>query len=108
MNNSCCRSCTSKTHVLSVNESGSKSAKAASMPTGSGQENKLSNLVIFSRQFATMIDAGIAIVRCLDILEDRPGLRPQTVIAQCKKDVKGGLSLTDAFSKTTTSSRGFM
>ena len=57
-------------------------------------------MVIFSRQFATMIDAGVAIVRCLDILEGQtkdPVLKP--VIAQCKKDVKGGLSLTDAFSK---------
>ncbi len=61
---------------------------------------KLNSLVIFSRQFATMIDAGIAIVRCLDILEGQtkdPVLKP--AVAQCKKDVKGGLSLTDAFSK---------
>jgi len=47
-----------------------------------------------------MIDAGVAIVRCLDILENQtkdPVLKP--VIAQCKKDVKGGMSLTDAFAK---------
>jgi type IV pilus assembly protein PilC len=57
-------------------------------------------MVVFSRQFATMIDAGVAIVRCLDILENQskdPALKP--VIAQCKKDVKGGMSLTDAFGK---------
>lgn len=85
-------------HVLSVSESKSSAKPAATAP-GKGKV-KLSAMVIFSRQFATMIDAGVAIVRCLDILEDQtkdPALRP--AIAQCKKDVKGGLSLTDAFSK---------
>lgn len=65
-----------------------------------GKKVKLNSMVIFSRQFATMIDAGIAVVRCLDILESQTkdeALRP--AIAQCKRDVKGGLSLTDAFGK---------
>jgi len=86
-------------HVLSVNEEKTRAAKANNVPSA-GKKVKLKNMVIFSRQFATMIDAGIAIVRCLDILESQtkdPVLKP--VIAQCKKDVKGGMSLTDAFSK---------
>lgn len=88
-------------HVLSVNEDRSRAAsKAAGAAVATGKKVKLVNMVVFSRQFATMIDAGVAIVRCLDILEGQtkdPALKP--VIAQCKKDVKGGLSLTDAFSK---------
>ncbi len=86
-------------HVLSVSEDKSASSKANSKTTSS-KNVKLTNMVIFSRQFATMIDAGVAIVRCLDILEGQTkdvALKP--VISQCKKDVKGGLSLTDAFSK---------
>lgn len=86
-------------HVLSVNEENARATKANNVPSA-GKKVKLKNMVIFSRQFATMIDAGIAIVRCLDILESQtkdPVLKP--VIAQCKKDVKGGMSLTDAFSK---------
>lgn len=86
-------------HILSINEQKSRTAHTAST-TGSGKRVKLNAMVIFSRQFATMIDAGVAIVRCLDILEGQtrdPALKP--VIGQCKKDVKGGLSLTDAFSK---------
>lgn len=89
-----------KYHVLSVAEERSRLTKSVGGGVGSGKRVKLANMVIFSRQFATMIDAGIAIVRCLDILEGQskdPALKP--VIAQCKKDVKGGLSLTDAFSK---------
>ncbi len=86
-------------HVLSVNETRAGAAKATVTKT-SGKKVKLNAMVIFSRQLATMIDAGIAIVRCLDILEGQtkePALK--AVIAQCKKDVKSGLSLTDAFSK---------
>lgn len=87
-------------HILSINEEKARNKKASATATAPGKKVKLTNMVIFSRQFATMIDAGIAIVRCLDILEGQtkdPALKP--VIAQCKKDVKGGLSLTDAFSK---------
>jgi len=88
-------------HVLNVSESRSRSGgKTATVSAQSGRKVKLNSMVIFSRQFATMIDAGIAIVRCLDILESQtkdPVLKP--VINQCKKDVKGGTSLTDAFSK---------
>jgi len=86
-------------HILSVNEEKARATKANNVPSA-GKKVKLKNMVIFSRQFATMIDAGIAIVRCLDILESQtkdPVLK--SVIAQCKKDVKGGMSLTDAFSK---------
>lgn len=54
-------------HVLSVNEEKTRAAKANNVPSA-GKKVKLKNMVIFSRQFATMIDAGIAIVRCLDIL----------------------------------------
>ena len=85
-------------HVLSVSEEKAREAKATA--GGGGKKIKLNSMVIFSRQFATMIDAGVAIVRCLDILEGQtkdPVLKP--VIAQCKRDVKSGTSLTDAFSK---------
>ena len=87
-----------KYHVLQILEDKTR-AKAATKGASS-KKVKLNSMVIFSRQFATMIDAGVAIVRCLDIQEGQtkdPSLKP--VIAQCKKDVKGGLSLTDAFSK---------
>lgn len=86
-------------HILSVSEAKTGAAKPT-VAKVSGKKVKLNTMVIFSRQLATMIDAGIAIVRCLDILEGQtkePVMK--AVIGQCKKDVKGGLSLTDAFSK---------
>jgi len=85
-------------HVVSVSKEKSGSSKlfAAMGP----KKVKLHSMVVFSRQFATMIDAGIGIVRCLDILEGQAkdeALRD--VIASAKRDVKGGLSLTEAFAK---------
>lgn len=84
-------------HVINIAK-GKDEKKTRS--TGKGKKVKLRSMVVFSQQFATMIDAGIAVVRCLDILESQikdEALKP--AIAQCKRDVKGGLSLTDAFSK---------
>jgi type IV pilus assembly protein PilC len=61
---------------------------------------KLRELVLFSRQFATMIDAGLSVVKCLDILQQQckdPKLKD--VIGQTKHDVASGASLTDALGK---------
>ncbi len=47
-----------------------------------------------------MIDAGIPIIKCLDILESQTKEDAmKAVINATRKDVKGGLSLTDAISK---------
>lgn len=84
-------------HVVSVAE-----AKAGfKVQIGSkAQKIKLQTLVIFSRQFATMIDAGIPIIKCLDILESQTKEDAmKAVINATRKDVKGGLSLTDAIAK---------
>ncbi len=84
-------------HIVSVNEAraGMKFALA-----GKAGKVKLQSLVVFSRQFATMIDAGIPIIKCLDILENQTKDEAlKTVLNATRKDVKGGLSLTDAISK---------
>ena len=68
--------------------------------SGANGKVKLGSLVVFSRQFATMVNAGINILKCLDILEAQtkdPALKP--VITEVRKDVVGGASLTDALSK---------
>jgi len=57
-------------------------------------------VVIFTRQFATMIDAGLPLVQCLDILarqaENKEFAR---VIGQVKTDVESGDSFADALRK---------
>lgn len=79
-----------------------ESRSTASKGTGGrkGGKVKLNSLVVFSRQFATMVSAGINILKCLDILEAQtkdPTLKP--IIGEVRKDVVGGSSLTDALAK---------
>jgi type IV pilus assembly protein PilC len=58
------------------------------------------SIVIFSRQFATMIDSGIPILRCLDILTSQtkdPALKE--ALEMVTNDVKSGLALNEALAK---------
>ena len=55
---------------------------------------------IFSRQFATMISAGLSLTKCLSILSAQTESAPlRAVIGQIGKDVESGQSLSDALSK---------
>ncbi|GLI34572.1 type II secretion system F family protein [Desulforhabdus amnigena] len=57
-------------------------------------------IVIFVRQFATMIDAGLPLVQCLEILQDQqdnPTFR--RILRSIKKDVEEGSTLSDALKK---------
>ncbi|MCR4784967.1 MAG: type II secretion system F family protein [bacterium] len=57
-------------------------------------------LTVFSRQFATMINAGLAMVRCLDILsEQTEDKKLQQVLVQVRRDVEGGSTLSSALMK---------
>jgi type IV pilus assembly protein PilC len=60
-------------------------------------------LTVFSRQFATMINAGLAMVRCLDILSEQTEDKKlqQTLIA-VRRDVEGGATLSNALMKHPT------
>lgn len=55
------------------------------------------DLLIFVRQFATMIDAGLPLVQCLDILGSQtPNLGFRKVIFAIKTRVEGGSTFSDA------------
>jgi len=57
-------------------------------------------IVIFTRQFATMIDAGLPLVQCLDILARQTENKEfAKVIGQVKTDVESGDSFADALRK---------
>src|SRR5215210_8082638 len=61
---------------------------------------KLSDLVVFSRQLATMINAGLPIVRALYVLsEQTENQKLQEVVVAVRKDVEAGLSLSEALEK---------
>ena len=60
-------------------------------------------LVIFTRQFATMIDAGLPLVQCLEILGDQQENRTfKDVIREVKSDVEQGSTFADALRKHPT------
>src|SRR6187551_2081538 len=58
------------------------------------------NLAIFTRQFSVMIDAGLPLVQCLDILgKQEPDKGFSGVILQVRSDVESGAALADAMKK---------
>jgi type IV pilus assembly protein PilC len=58
------------------------------------------NLAIFTRQFSVMIDAGLPLVQCLDILGKQESDKNFShVILSTRSDVEAGASLADAMKK---------
>ena len=57
-------------------------------------------LVIFTRQFATMIDAGLPLVQCLQILhEQQDNVTLKRVVQEVQADVEQGSTFADALAK---------
>src|SRR5467141_1768948 len=58
------------------------------------------DLAIFTRQFSVMIDAGLPLVQCLDILsQQQQNKHFQGVLAQVRQDVEEGSTLAKAMSR---------
>ena len=58
------------------------------------------DLMLFTRQFSTMIDAGLPLVQCLDILHsqnENPFFK--TILGNIKSDVEQGKTFADALSR---------
>jgi type IV pilus assembly protein PilC len=67
--------------------------KIPALGSGIGQKD----LVVFTRQFATMIDAGLPLVQCLDILAGQlDNLAFREVLTKVKIKVESGSTLADA------------
>src|SRR5947208_9937623 len=71
-----------------------------SMPRFGGSPASTKDLAIFTRQFATMISAGLPLVQCLDILAKQSS-KPAfgRVIADVTREVESGSTLSDALGK---------
>jgi type IV pilus assembly protein PilC len=58
------------------------------------------DLVVFTRQFATMIDAGLPLVQCLEIqAEQQPNKSFGTSLARVKADVEQGSTFAESLAK---------
>ena len=65
---------------------------------GSGVSTR--DLAIFTRQFATMINAGLPLVQCLDILSKQTEKEDfRTIIGQTMREVEAGTTLAEALAK---------
>ena len=79
-----------------------KKGKALSLPTFGGGVSA-AELVVFVRQFATMIDAGLPLVQCLEILgTQEPNKTFKRVILDVKGSVEGGATFADSLKRHPT------
>jgi type IV pilus assembly protein PilC len=82
-----------------IREKGKGLEREITIP-GFGERIKPKEVSLFTRQFATMIDAGLPIVQCLDILiEQSESKLLRKTIQTIRRDVEGGSTLADALSK---------
>ena len=64
------------------------------------QPISLKDMVIFSRQFASMVEAGIAMLRALNVMADQTGNpRLKQSLIQVRNDIEQGSTLSDALEK---------
>ena len=79
--------------IISINEARKKKLIG-------GAKVKLEEVVIFSRQLATMVDSGIPLVQAMDILHDQIEKSVfKNITATIRDDIEGGFNFSDALSK---------
>lgn len=84
--------------IISVNEI--KTASSTGQRPFQGAKVKSDDIVIFSRQLATMVDAGIPIIQGIDALQEQVS-NPmfKRTLATIRDDIQHGSSLSAAFAK---------
>jgi len=71
-----------------------------SLPKIGREKIKSKELALFTRQFSVMLDAGLPLVQCLEILgQQQDNKFFQKVIFQTRADVESGMTLADAMAK---------
>jgi type IV pilus assembly protein PilC len=85
--------------VMRIDPAKARAAAAAKKSKG-GVKVPSKNLAIFTRQFSVMIDAGLPLVQCLEILgKQEPHKGFSAVILKVREDVEAGAALADAMKK---------
>jgi type IV pilus assembly protein PilC len=84
--------------ATSVQERAAGTATAVSQAVGGKVKDR--DMAIYTRQFSTMIDAGLPIAQCLTILAEQSESRPlRQVTVRIAREVESGVSLAEAFRK---------
>ena len=84
--------------IVDINEV--KTSLAKKDIFASMQRVRAKDLTVFSRQFATMINSGLAMLRALTVLEEQTENKKfAEVLGEVRGDVEAGISLSDALEK---------
>ncbi|MGH8429122.1 MAG: type II secretion system F family protein [Solimonas sp.] len=82
--------------ILNIREKGREIKLMPRLPRGISDKR----VAIFTRQFSVMLDAGLPLVQCLEILgEQEENQKFQAIIHAVRSDVESGSSLADAMAK---------
>lgn len=82
-----------------IREKGTGMEKEIKIP-GLGEKVKPRDVSVFTRQFAAMIDAGLPIVQCLNILSEQTSTKLfRDTLRAIRQDVEGGSTLAEGLRK---------
>jgi type IV pilus assembly protein PilC len=85
---------------LSITESNAGLKKEIKLPGMGKKKVKLKDLAVFSRQFATMVNSGLSLLRALNILtEQTENPELARVLGEVRNDIEQGNSLSSAMAK---------
>lgn len=88
------------TTATNVNRVGARPAQAR--PKAQSRQRKVpaKNLAVFTRQLSVMIDAGLPLVQCLEMLsKEEPNAKLGAAIKMVQRDVEAGMSLAEAMER---------
>ena len=86
---------------ISISKANSGMSKELSIPGFSGKKKVgLKDLAVFSRQFATMVNSGLSLLRALNILVDQTENKELArVLGEVRNDIETGNSLSSGMAK---------
>ncbi|WP_129126166.1 type II secretion system F family protein [Geomonas oryzae] len=86
---------------ITVKEAGKGLSMELKIPgLGGPKKIETKDLVVFTRQFATMIDSGLPLVQCLDILSSQQENKTfKEILVKVKESVESGSTFADALAK---------
>lgn len=86
--------------IITIDEEKASLVKSSTPKVKGGKKIKSEDIVIFTRQFATMIDAGIPILQSLEAMgEQAANVSFKATIITIQEDIQLGGSLSSAFAK---------
>jgi type IV pilus assembly protein PilC len=89
-----------KREQITMTQASEKGREISIPKIGRAKKVKAKELAIFTRQFSVMIDAGLPLVQCIDILaQQQPNVFFKDVLNQVRQDVEEGATLASALAK---------